>query len=152
MGKESRIFTSHGFNKLTFVLSKITLLGFLSITLSFLVKTFNIESKEGEYLLIMSLLICLCFLNRKIINPFFDTLAAFLYINIKLKTKVSFKEAAVFKKIFCVETWGRWYPLSHIRKLPKNQRKPALYIEAETIMDELGMAGLPLGTRSSVFN
>jgi hypothetical protein len=60
------------------------------------------------------------------LESFYNAVSAYLYIRIMLLTNVSFKEARYLSSLFVPSGNGAWYPMKHIRKLPREIRKPYL--------------------------
>ncbi len=58
---------------------------------------------------------------------YLDTLSTYLYVRISLKTPIDLKEAKAIKYFFEPNQSGKWYPMTHLRKLPKEMRKIALF-------------------------
>ena len=66
---------------------------------------------------------------------FLDAIAAYLYIREELETPVSFQESKQLSFLFAGDAEDKWYPLSHVRELPKAERKQYLLDVAASFKD-----------------
>jgi hypothetical protein len=71
-------------------------------------------------------------------GPLINTLSSYLYITRELKTPVSWSDARNLRWLFVVNFQGTWYPLKHIRRLPKEQRREALFAQAQQVTWKYG--------------
>jgi hypothetical protein len=56
-----------------------------------------------------------------------STLATWLYARVSLGASVSFAEARQLARLFQLDVSLKWIPLKEVRKLPKPQRRDALF-------------------------
>ncbi len=71
------------------------------------------------------------------IGGFFHYLQTFLYVNINLGTKITFKEAKSLTFLFLPNDEGTWYPMKGIKELPKEYRRKVLFESTKRICDEM---------------
>ena len=77
-------------------------------------------------------------LHAVVIEQFYHELQTYLYIKINLGVDISFKETKHFILLFVPSDLGKWYPMTGIKDLPKNDRKRALFDSAKSIYTQLG--------------
>lgn len=65
---------------------------------------------------------------------YLDTLSTYLYVRISLRTPIDLKEVKALKYFFEPNKTGKWYPMTHLRKLPKEMRKIALFESVKKLM------------------
>lgn len=66
-------------------------------------------------------------------GSFLHTLATFCYLNITLRTRVSFVEARSVAFLFSGDSKGKWYPLDELTDLPKEKRRDYLFTFADRV-------------------
>jgi|GEM_PF-1855116 len=72
--------------------------------------------------------------NVYVIGPLLGGLSTFLYVTIILKTNITFKEARALSFLFEPNYTNKWYPLTHIKNLPREQRRTELFTCAQKLM------------------
>jgi DnaJ like chaperone protein len=72
------------------------------------------------------------------IDQFYHVIQTYLYITINLGVKISFSEAKYFFLLFAPTEYGKWYPMTGIKDLPKSVRREVLFESAKKIYSDLG--------------
>ena len=137
------ITTTHVFSGIVNILHYIANLLILLITLSLLGgllggvipnKAPFIISIAGFIAVIVGSIAAMVYGSMYIVYPALSTLSTYLYVRLSLKTAINLKEAHYLTFLFEPNYTGKWYPLTHIAKLPKDQRRTALFDCARQLM------------------
>lgn len=129
----SKIFTSHCYSKMGYLLATLTNFVVLLFIIMFVNLIFIYATDVVRVIAALLGLIFATFLSRRFVRPFFHQVSTFCYIRFNLGVDIAFTEARQFVPVFESCLLSRWYPLEHIKILPKDQRKAALYIETERV-------------------
>jgi hypothetical protein len=70
-------------------------------------------------------------------DPWFDAVGAYFYIRQDSGTTLSFAEAKALSFLFVGDADGKWYPLTEVKKLPKEKRKQYLFDFAAQIAERI---------------
>src|SRR5436305_542710 len=71
-------------------------------------------------------LVILTVLYVAIYRQLLTTVSAWLYARLSLRTSLSLAEARQLARLVQLDTSLKWIPLKAVKKLPRDQRKPAI--------------------------
>lgn len=138
---------THKWNLLTRILWYLSILFGIGFAFDFIppaAQYIGIGKAGSSWENIPVILVCLVaptYLGSKTFR-YFDTLSAWLYVNLTLRTRISWTEALEIYPIFSADArWtgqGKWYPMSHIATLPQSERREKLINESRVILNKSG--------------